>query len=252
MLGVRSREAFSIPPSGEGVVFDSRHDADTAPADRSLALRAPDAHGGAGPRATCRFAGGAPVAERVACDRRGDRSSEPEGQADAGEPDPFAEEYAEAEFFVQQGLFEDARHILENILQQAPGHEWAAWLLTQTGPAEPALAELDPAVEPPGAPDGQTAATDTSGGVYDIGKELSEEFGGSRGASARAPGHRPLRHDVLAEFKKALSTTGEARRTPRPTTISASPTRRWGCMTRPSTSSRWPAAPRGTGTSSTA
>jgi tetratricopeptide (TPR) repeat protein len=100
----------------------------------------------------------------------------PERPADAStDRDRFAEDLEEVEFLLSQGLTEDARAALEEILTQAPGHPGAHALSSQLqapptrGPAPSTL----PARAAPGPDLGDE-------GGFDLARELADEFDISR------------------------------------------------------------------------
>lgn len=79
---------------------------------------------------------------------------------------PFAQQYAEAEFLVQQGMYEDARHVLETILAQAAGYS----------PAEALLDRIRPETTGRSAPVSIPAVAAGLSEGFDLGKELSAEL----------------------------------------------------------------------------
>ena len=117
--------------------------------------------------------------------------------------EPASEECDEATFFIEQGLFEEAREILETVLIAYPDHQRAAQLLAQVE-AGGAPAELST---------GEMAAPSTgeSRDAFDLAQELADElgdFGGEQEApSAPASGNDDYQvsvEEVFAEFKKGL------------------------------------------------
>ncbi|MDP3234585.1 MAG: tetratricopeptide repeat protein [Myxococcales bacterium] len=121
--------------------------------------------------------------------------------------EPASEECDEATFFIEQGLFEEAREILETVLIAYPDHQRAAQLLAQ--------------VDAGGAPSDQSAeqstgelaapATGESRDAFDLAQELADELGDFGGepeeAAALAGGQDDYQvsvEEVFAEFKKGL------------------------------------------------
>lgn len=77
---------------------------------------------------------------------------------DRTEDPPAAEELAEATFFIEQGLVEEAREILETIVIAYPGHAGAEALLGSLG--EPDQAEIDSLAQEVGTADFQYSVED--------------------------------------------------------------------------------------------
>lgn len=107
---------------------------------------------------------------------------------DDGQDERFAEEIAEAEFLVQQGLPDDARAMLEFVLEQAPDHAGARALLDSLEPSEPALAEPAP-------------------GGFDLASELADEFDSPRTMPIPTGDLGYSVADVLEEFKRKVTDT---------------------------------------------
>jgi tetratricopeptide (TPR) repeat protein len=133
-----------------------------------------------------------------------DESSPPFDQEDA--EDDFAEEFAEAEFLVQQGLEDDARNVLEGILLAAPDHWKSVDLLNRlNGTEQPAEAD-SPFEEAP-----ETASEAPGEAGFNLAGELADEF--DKMIDARVTPPPESAHsvkDVLAEFKQRLSATVSA------------------------------------------
>ncbi len=128
------------------------------------------------------------------------------------EEEPASEECDEATFFVEQGLYEEAREILETVLIAYPEHQRAAQLLAQvdqsqsggsTGEAEAFSGEAGP------ASDGDGGSKD----AFDLAQELADELGdfGEQAAPEAAVGggggeddYQVSVEEVFAEFKKGL------------------------------------------------
>lgn len=121
-----------------------------------------------------------------------------ESAAPGGDDGSAAEECEEASFFLDQGLLEEAREILETILIAYPEHPRARALLEQLEQAEAGEA-------PVGTADGET----TSGSsAFDLAAELADL--GELQDDAGAPGgpggddYQVSVEEVFAEFKKGL------------------------------------------------
>ena len=106
------------------------------------------------------------------------------------------DELAEAEFFIQQGLHDEAREALQNLLAFYPDH----------ARVRAKLAELEQKLAPPpAAPEPPAAAEET----FDIARELAEELG----TSASAPAADEFQYsvaDVFDQFKKGVAETVKA------------------------------------------
>jgi tetratricopeptide (TPR) repeat protein len=132
-----------------------------------------------------------------------------EEQAASGE-EPASEECDEASFFLDQGLTEEAREILENVMIAFPGHQRAAELMARLEALEsgaaPAAEEADtssmhvPAVEPVDAPAERDA--------FDLAAELAGDLDGlvdaSPAPSSSDDDFQYSVEEVFAEFKKGL------------------------------------------------
>lgn len=113
--------------------------------------------------------------------------------------DDLGEEFAEAEFLLSQGLTDDARHALEEIVARSPGHAGATALLEQLD------AEAGPPLEPSSVPPGPVSHIDLT-------QELSDELASQElGDPVQTPIADP--HSVsgmLSAFKTALTNTVSA------------------------------------------
>ncbi|MDX2009770.1 MAG: tetratricopeptide repeat protein [Myxococcaceae bacterium] len=123
--------------------------------------------------------------------------------------EPASEECDEATFFVEQGLYDEAREILETVLIAYPDHQRAAQLLAQVEQAQTG-----------GGPTGELEAQPSEAGsseggsrdAFDLAQELADELGdfGEQApaeASAVAGGQDDYQvsvEEVFAEFKKGL------------------------------------------------
>lgn len=118
------------------------------------------------------------------------------------EEEPASEECDEATFFIEQGLYDEAREILETITIAYPDHQRAAQL----------MAQLEQAEAGGGAP---VAAADEGNGAtsnaFDLAAELANELG-DYAEEAAAPDlggglgddYQVSVEEVFAEFKKGL------------------------------------------------
>lgn len=120
------------------------------------------------------------------------------------EEEPAAEEIDEAAFFIDQGLFEEAREILETVLIAYPEHVRAAQLLASMDAGPEGGASIEAPVEPyrSPSPDGKDA--------FDLAAELASELGEleqQEAPSAESPAPNDYQvsvEEVFAEFKKGL------------------------------------------------
>ncbi len=125
------------------------------------------------------------------------------------EDEPASEECDEAQFFVEQGLADEAREILETVLIAYPEHRRAAALLAQLDAPPPAAEEA-----PADAPVDQAAITEDGEGrdAFDLARELETELGdfaGGGGEEAAAPtsggdDYQVSVDEVFSEFKKGI------------------------------------------------
>jgi tetratricopeptide (TPR) repeat protein len=145
-------------------------------------------------------------------------------------PDPFLEEFEEAEFYVTQGLAEEAARIYRGILTRAPGHAIAAARLRELtaddggGPAAappPPLTPPSPRELPQQARQEPTRAgglrskltvesdAPATDDFLDIAEELRAELAEEMEEKKPAPpeeGHVTF-EEIFAEFKKGIAAT---------------------------------------------
>ncbi|MCY1042551.1 tetratricopeptide repeat protein [Corallococcus sp. bb12-1] len=150
--------------------------------------------------------------------------AEPEALADEPEPEaepeeePAAEECDEASFFLDQGLLEEAREILETIAIAFPGHVRAGELMARLeeaeagGGAAPAdEAPAEPLSVPSVQPVTEASHDEESGGdAFDLAAQLAGELDDLGGESLAAvpPADEDFQYsvdEVFAEFKKGLA-----------------------------------------------
>jgi tetratricopeptide (TPR) repeat protein len=121
------------------------------------------------------------------------------------EEEPAGEECDEATFFIEQGLFDEAREILETVLIAYPDHRRASELFAQmeAAAAGGAPAAVEPQAEAQ-APDG--GARD----AFDLAAELAGELGeyaqeaAAEPASSGSDDYQVSVAEVFSEFKKGL------------------------------------------------
>ena len=154
--------------------------------------------------------------------------------------DPFADDMEEADFYISQGLEEDAARVYTAILERSPDHQGAIHALSNLEGQEGALDQppVAPAAEYPGShqepaalephPDvsphpgeirgirgirGKLTVEDSvpeAGGFLDLAEELraelADEFDGP--ASASSEHDRPITfEEIFAEFKRGIAET---------------------------------------------
>jgi pilus assembly protein FimV len=126
------------------------------------------------------------------------------------EDEPGAEECDEAEFFLDQQLYEEAREIIETVLIAFPGHARASLLMERLEREEaggPVEAESAPEERSP--PQVEPAAE--SKDAFDLAAELAGELDGLEGGEEEAPAasafddYQVSVEEVFSEFKKGLA-----------------------------------------------
>jgi pilus assembly protein FimV len=125
------------------------------------------------------------------------------------EEEPAGEECDEAMFFIEQGLFDEAREILETVLIAYPEHRRASELMAQVEAS--ASGSTTPAPTPP---DAAAPGGDEGRDAFDLAQELANELGdfGGEDAPAEEGGgdsggsdeYQVSVDEVFAEFKKGL------------------------------------------------
>ncbi|RKH71440.1 tetratricopeptide repeat protein [Corallococcus aberystwythensis] len=154
---------------------------------------------------------------------------EPEALADAPEPEPepeaepeeepASEECDEASFFLDQGLLEEAREILETVGIAFPGHVRAGELMARLeemeaggGAAPEDDAPSEPLHVPSVQPVTEASLDDGAGGgdAFDLAAQLAGELDDLGGESLAAvpPADEDFQYsvdEVFAEFKKGLA-----------------------------------------------
>jgi tetratricopeptide (TPR) repeat protein len=112
----------------------------------------------------------------------------------------LSDEIEEADFFVQQGLFDEARDALRNLLAFYPGHRGV----------EEKLAEVERRAAPTPAAKGSPAPVASAEGLdesFDIARELAEELGDAAAAPAPEEEFQYSVEDVFSQFKKGVEAT---------------------------------------------
>ncbi|HEX8825441.1 MAG TPA: hypothetical protein VF794_36355, partial [Archangium sp.] len=125
--------------------------------------------------------------------------------------EPAGEECDEASFFLDQGLLEEAREILETVMIAFPGHARAEELMARLEVLEsggtPPQAEEPEAVSVPAVP--ALGESPAERDAFDLAAELAGEFGDLGGEPAAAPmAEEDFQYsveEVFAEFKKGLA-----------------------------------------------
>jgi tetratricopeptide (TPR) repeat protein len=118
------------------------------------------------------------------------------------EEEPASEEVDEATFFIDQGLYDEAREILETVLIAYPEHQRAAQLLAQVDVAQNGGGAAVPSDEL-SAPPMNTGERD----AFNLAAELANELGELEQQSPEPPAgddYQVSVDEVFAEFKKGL------------------------------------------------
>lgn len=116
----------------------------------------------------------------------------------AANEDDFADEVEEAEFFIQQGLPDEAREVLNAVLSAVPDHAEAQNLLGQL--------DADPDDD---SDDDDEMGTDGGFEDFDLAGELADELATLEDGDASSPleDFQVDAGDVFAEFKKGIAAT---------------------------------------------
>jgi tetratricopeptide (TPR) repeat protein len=146
----------------------------------------------------------APMAEAAP-----EEEAPPEEEA-APEEEPAAEECDEASFFIDQGVYDEAREILETVMIAFPGHARATELLAKLEAIESGGApaeEAEPAEHTaPSVPTVQPVTEERD--AFDLAAELADELSDFGGEPAPEPAAEDFQYsveEVFAEFKKGLA-----------------------------------------------
>ncbi len=122
------------------------------------------------------------------------------GIDDEGGPS-LREQLEEAEFYIQQNLFDEARELFDRILARHPGNAQAterlAWILAQSG--------ASPAPKAPAAAPAAPAADEAEEPLFDLAAELEDEldFGEEHAGPAESE-EPPSFEDIFTQFKKGV------------------------------------------------
>jgi len=134
----------------------------------------------------------------------------PEQEA-APEEEPAAEECDEASFFIDQGVYDEAREILETVMIAFPGHARATELMEKLDALESGGAAAEQEAEPaeqtlPTVPTVQPVSEERD--AFDLAAELADELSDLGGEPAPEPAAEDFQYsveEVFAEFKKGLA-----------------------------------------------
>ncbi|QRN99716.1 hypothetical protein JRI60_12125 [Archangium violaceum] len=136
----------------------------------------------------------------------------PVAQVEEPQEEPAGEECDEASFFIDQGLFEEAREIIETVMIAFPGHARATELMErlealESGGAPAAQEESEAeAVSVPAVP--ALGESPAERDAFDLAAELAGEFGDLGGDQPAAAAEEDFQYsveEVFAEFKKGLA-----------------------------------------------
>jgi tetratricopeptide (TPR) repeat protein len=131
----------------------------------------------------------------------------PPAQVDEEEAD-LSDEIEEADFFLQQGLIEEAREALENLQSFYPGHRGVLSRLDELArrlAAHAPVAASAGAHPAPGPPGAEPAAEPT----FDIGRELADELDAAAPPALDDEFQYSV-EDVFNQFKKGVAETVKA------------------------------------------
>lgn len=115
--------------------------------------------------------------------------------------EPASEECDEATFFVEQGLYDEAREILETVLIAYPDHPRATALLAQVEAGAAGGAPPEAEAPPPSEGNGENRD------AFDLAQELADELGDFPEAAqepVQSEDYQVSVDEVFAEFKKGL------------------------------------------------
>jgi len=123
----------------------------------------------------------------------------------------LSDELEEVEFYVQQGLVDEARETLENLLSLHPGHRGVKAKLDELDrktkapePVVPAPAAKAAPARPSPAKVEQKTSDDEA---FDIARQLAEEIGEPSAPSSAAEEFQYSVEDVFSQFKKGVEKT---------------------------------------------
>ncbi|ATB42546.1 hypothetical protein CYFUS_008025 [Cystobacter fuscus] len=155
----------------------------------------------------------APAAKPAVAAKSPPPAARPAPVVEAPEEEPGGEECDEASFFLDQGIYEEAREILETVMIAFPGHARASELMARLEALESG--------ETPEAAEAEDAATELAVPVvpalgespaerdaFVLASELAGEFGDLGLEQAAPPVEEDFQYsveEVFAEFKKGLA-----------------------------------------------
>ena len=148
-----------------------------------------------------------PVVARIvtAAETTEDEAASVGGEA---EPDPaeafFPDEFNEADFFIRQGLYDEAKDILQAILEDVPDSGRAQKMLDQCLALE--------AGDEPAGDNGAPAAVVPAGGddSFNLAAELDSELGDFEPGAQQSEDFQYSVDEVFQEFKKGVAKTVDA------------------------------------------
>ncbi|BDG04307.1 tetratricopeptide repeat protein [Anaeromyxobacter oryzae] len=129
----------------------------------------------------------------------------PVAAADDEEAD-LSDELEETDFFLEQGLLQEARDALTNLLTFYPGHRGVEEKLADVERRAAAARPPPPAAAPRPGPRPAAAAPAVDEG-FDIARELEEELGGAPAAPPLEDEFQYSVEDVFNQFKKGVEQT---------------------------------------------
>jgi tetratricopeptide (TPR) repeat protein len=118
----------------------------------------------------------------------------------------LSDEIEEAEFFLEQGLLDEARDALQNLLAFYPAHAQVQAKLAEV--ERKARAAAPPPAGRPGAVNGEAvAAAGTGDAAFDIARELADELGPPAAGAGADDEFQYSVEDVFNQFKKGVEQT---------------------------------------------
>ncbi|HEX8438498.1 tetratricopeptide repeat protein [Archangium sp.] len=213
-----SFDAAGLPPEDEGTPVDSpalasyefdEPEPAPVPAPKPAAAVVPKAQ----PQAAAPVAKAQPQATAPVAKAQPAPKPQPAPVVEEPQEEPAGEECDEASFFIDQGLFEEAREILETVMIAFPGHARAEELMARLEAAESGGASTTEETEAaevsvPAVP--ALGESPAERDAFDLAAELAGEFGDLGG---EPPAAAPMAEEdfqysveeVFAEFKKGLA-----------------------------------------------
>lgn len=135
--------------------------------------------------------------------------------APPAEEEPASEECDEATFFIEQGLFEEAKEILETVQIAYPGHRKAAELMArieaaESGEAPPQSMQMQPPANGTNGSGAHEVPAESEKDAFDLAAELASELGDMPEEATSGLTEVPSQDfqvsvdEVFSEFKKGL------------------------------------------------